>query len=129
MASIDLTRSSTYFTKHYRSVRAQQGRILSDDDHNENERIHDEDLRRSRVDLIGPAGTPNGGFLIANPAVKNGFIDFDIMPGTFYLGGHRLELETKETYQEQSDWLNMDNSAMIAPPSSGKRFDFIALEA
>src|ERR1700722_14101084 len=129
MATVDLTRSSTYFTKHYQSVRAQQGRILSDDDHNDNERIHSEDMRRSRVDIIGPAGTPDDGFLIANPVVLGGFINFDILPGTMYVGGNRLELETKETYQAQFDWLNMPASAMIAPPAAGTtRFDFVALE-
>jgi hypothetical protein len=129
MATIDLTRSSTYFTKHYQSVRAQQGRILSDDDHNDNERVHSEDMRRSRVDIIGPAGTPDDGFLIANPTLRNGFIDFDITPGTMYVGGNRLELETKETYQGQFDWLNMPASAMIPPPAAGKtRLDFVALE-
>jgi Family of unknown function (DUF6519) len=129
MATIDLTRSSTYFTKHYQSVRAQQGRVLSDDDHNDNERIHSEDMRRSRVDIIGSVGTPDDGFLIANPVVTGGFIDFDILPGTMYVGGNRLELETKETYQAQFDWLNMPASAMIAPPAAGStRFDFVALE-
>jgi hypothetical protein len=128
MATIDLTRSSTYFTKHYQSVRAQQGRILSDDDHNDNERIHGEDMRRSRVDIIGPAGSPDDGFLVSAPTVTNGFIDFDILPGTFYLGGNRLELEVKETYQAQPDWLNMPVSAMIKPPAAGVRLDFVVLE-
>jgi hypothetical protein len=128
MATIDLTRSSTYFTKHNVSVRAQQGRIFSDDDHNDNERIHSEDMRRSRVDIIGPAGSPDAGFLIANPGLRNGFIDFDVTPGTLYVGGNRLELETKGTYQGQFDWLNMPASAMIAPPAAGtERFDFVGM--
>src|SRR5258705_1915834 len=93
MSTNDLSRSATDHRKHYNSVRAQQGRVFVDDDHNENERLHIEHDRRSLVDIIGPAGTPDGGFLIANPRITGGFIDFDIDPGSFYLGGFRLELE------------------------------------
>ena len=83
MATIDLSRSATDFRKHYKSVRAQQGRVFVDDDHNENERLHGEDDRRARVDIIGPAGTPDSGFLISNPRVTGGKVDFDIAAGTF----------------------------------------------
>ena len=47
MATIDLSRSATDFRKHYKSVRAQQGRVFVDDDYNENERLHGEDDRRA----------------------------------------------------------------------------------
>ena len=44
----------------------QQGRVLLDDDYNEAERISDEDERRSRIAIIGPAGTSDDGFLVSN---------------------------------------------------------------
>src|SRR5579872_5407447 len=107
MATIDLSRSATEYRKHYAGVRAQQGRVFVDDDHNENERLHGEDERRARVDIIGPAGSPDNGFLTANPAIHNGHIDFDIEAGEFYLGGLRLDLEQTESFQVQSDWLEL----------------------
>jgi Family of unknown function (DUF6519) len=127
MATIDLSRSATDYRKHYTSVRAQMGRVLTDDDHNENERLHGEDMRRSRVDIIGPAGSPDDGFSIQNPRITGGRIDFDIEPGTFYLGGNRLTLENTEAFQVQSDWLNMgDADKPLAP--GGARFDLVYLE-
>lgn len=129
MATIDLSRSATDFRKHYKSVRAQQGRVFVDDDYNENERLHGEDERRSRVDIIGPAGTPDSGFLISNPRVTGGKIDFDIAAGTFYLGGLHLELDQLESFQVQSDWLQFSGASLPAPPAAGKRFDLIYLEA
>jgi hypothetical protein len=127
MATIDLSRSATDYRKHYSSVRSQMGRVLTDDDHNENERLHGEDMRRSRVDIIGPAGSPDDGFSIQNPVITGGRIDFDIVPGTFYLGGNRLTLENTEKFQVQSDWLNMgDADKPLAP--GGPRFDLVYLE-
>lgn len=129
MATIDLSRSATDFRKHFTSVRTQMGRVLTEDDHNDNERLHGEDERRSRVHIIGPAGSPDDGFSIKNPTVTGGKIDFDITPGTFYLGGHRLDLEQVERFQVQSDWVNMAPADMPAPPTTTPRFDLVYLEA
>src|SRR5437764_11968248 len=107
MATVDLSRFATNYRKHFTGARAQMGRILSDDDFNDNERLHGEEERRTRVDVIGPAGSPDKGFLIQNPTVTNGRINFDILPGTFYLGGNRLELEQIEQFQTQSAQVNM----------------------
>ena len=129
MATIDLSRSATDFRKHYKSVRAQQGRVFVDDDYNENERLHGEDDRRARVDIIGPAGTPDSGFLISNARVTGGKVDFDIAAGTFYLGGLHLELDQLERFQVQSDWLQFSGAALPTPPNAGKRFDLVYLES
>src|SRR5258708_39751591 len=127
MSTIDLSRSATDFRKHFTGVRAQMGRVLTDDDHNENERIHDEDMRRSRIDIIGPSGSPDDGFSIRNPVIAGTTIDFDIVAGTFYLCGNRLTLETDERFQLQSDWLNMDSSDMPIAPT-GARTDLVYLD-
>ncbi|MGA9772092.1 MAG: DUF6519 domain-containing protein [Blastocatellia bacterium] len=129
MATIDLSRSSTDFRKHYTSVRAQQGRVFVDDDHNENERLHVEAERRSRVDIIGPAGSPDDGFRISNPKITANKIDFDINTGTFYLGGLRLDMDKVETLQLQTDWLQFSGSNLPSPPGNGKRLDLVYLEA
>jgi hypothetical protein len=129
VATIDLSRVGTNYRKHFTSVRAQMGRILSDDDHNDNERIHGEDERITRVHVIGPAGSPDSGFLVQNPTVAaNGLIDFQIAPGTFYLGGNRLELEQAEQFQTQSDWVNMTIADRPAAPAGVSRFDLVYLE-
>jgi hypothetical protein len=105
MASFDISRVSFNPQKHYKSVRMQQGRVLTDDDWNENERIENDDRRRTIVDVIGPYGTPNDGFAISHLSISAGSLDFDIGPGTIYLGGLRLEMDSKETFMAQSDWL------------------------
>ncbi|QAA81844.1 hypothetical protein EI546_08985 [Aequorivita sp. H23M31] len=116
MGTFDISRINFDKTKHYSSVRMQQGRVLTDDDWNENERIEDEDFRESKVDIIGPYGTPDDGFLIKNPQFLEGdAIDFDINPGTIYLGGLRLELEAaKETFRTQKDWLQLNPNSYTA---------------
>ena len=63
----DLSRSAFDVSKHWSSLQAQQGRLLTDDDWNEADAIDKEDLRRTRAELIGASGSPDGGFLVANP--------------------------------------------------------------
>lgn len=129
MATNDISRSATDFRKHYKEVRAQQGRVFVDDDHNENERLHGEDERRSRVDIIGAAGSPDNGFLVSGLQVTSGNIDFEINPGTFYLGGLHLEMDHVEKFQAQSDFLQSSRAPVAAPGQFGTRFDLIYLEA
>ena len=68
--------------KHWSSVQVQQGRLLSDDDWNEADEITKEDLRRTRAQIIGPAGSPDDGFRVIKPRVTANGIDFDLLPGT-----------------------------------------------
>lgn len=124
MATVDLSRHATNFRKHFDSLRVKQGGILTDDDFNESERLDQEDERRTRVDVIGPAGTPNGGFLIGNPSAAGGALDFTIGAGTMYLGGLRLEMEAPETYRTQRDWLRVPP----IPVPAGPRTDLVYLE-
>ena len=105
MATGDISRNAFDPKKHYSGVRMQQGRVITDDDWNDNERIEDEDRRRARVDIIGPAGSPDDGFKIKNPTMNNGKINFQVSPGSFYLGGLRLEMEETGTFVTQKDWL------------------------
>jgi hypothetical protein len=118
----------------------QQGRVLTDDDWNENERIEDDDSRHSRVDIIGPFGSPDDGFKIkpfldglGQPIDLNsgGFVDFLIGAGTLYLGGLRLEMEADEAFRLQSDWLEQakDPDAALPPLNPNGQFDLVYIEA
>ena len=53
----------------------------------------------------------------------NGNLDFDLQAGTFYLGGHRLELADKQTYLNQLDQLQGD---LKTTPTAG-RVDMVYL--
>src|SRR4029453_11271817 len=112
MGTIDLSRAANDPAKRYRGARMQMGRVLTDDDFNENERIHDEMERRVLLDVIGAAGTPDDGFLVSNPTKNavNNKLDFVIGAGALYLGGHRLEANEDERFQLQSDWLQQADS-------------------
>lgn len=109
MATSDISRSAFNPKKHYTSVRMQQGRVLMDDDWNENERIHEVEDQKARTDIIGLHGSTDDGFLISDVVEipdqdGNSYIDFSIGKGTFYLEGKRIEVHEPESYRSQSDW-------------------------
>jgi hypothetical protein len=54
----DLTRSTFDPSDHFSAVRAQQGRVMLDADHNEQVDIQLHDTRQGRVDLLGGSGAP-----------------------------------------------------------------------
>jgi hypothetical protein len=122
----DLSRSAFYPSKHFSSVRAQQGRLLTDDDVNEGDAIDKEDMRRTRADVIGDSGSPNDGFKISQPIINAGHIDFSLAAGTIYAGGLRATLETPETYALQKDWLQQTATDRQAP--AAERIDLVYLE-
>lgn len=133
MATIDLSRHATDFRKHYTGVRMQQGRVLTDDDFNEHARLNAEDIRRTRLDTIGPVGSPDDGFLIADPEIDatTSLPTFTIKAGSFYLGGQRLTLEADEFYHLQKDWLQNGadpNDPILTVPAE-PQYDFAWLEA
>lgn len=131
MATIDLSRHATDFRKNYTGVRMQQGRVLTDDDFNEQARLDAEDTRRTRIDVIGPVGSPDDGYLITNPLIDaaTNRPTFTIKAGTFYLGGQRLTLDADEVYHLQKDWLQQGAVAgdRLTIPA-GERYDFAYLE-
>jgi hypothetical protein len=146
MSAKDISRFIFQPTKRYSSVRMQQGRVILDSDWNESERIDDEELRRTLVDLICAKGTSNDGFRISN--VRNADVhvpdgstvatyDFDIQNGSFYIGGLRFETTatpTPEHFLGQQDWLQVDEAAANLPPRpdnlpvGGERFDLVYLQ-
>lgn len=124
MPNIDISRDATDLRKHYDRVQMQQGRVLTDDDFNEAERLDAEESRRIRADVIGPAGSPDNGF-----ALKIVGTDLKLSAGTFYVGGLRLELEADESFNLQKDWLEQGsapNETLTAP--AGDQLDFVWME-
>ncbi len=134
MGTIDISRINFDAKKHYSGVKWQQGRVQLGADNNEQSDIMTEDERRSRVDIIGPFGSPDEGFKIAETPGLGGLIDggrinFTIKAGTLYLGGSRLELEEDETYRLQKDWLQQPDDLDEVPEFTGtERFDLVFLE-
>lgn len=127
MATFDISRVDFDPRKHYTSVRMQQGRVLLDDDWNENERIDKEQQRRTQIDIIGPYGSPDDGFKIQNPVITGGgLLDFTILPGTLYVGGLRLEQDAPETFLQQKDWLQHTPGPDTI---SVERYDLVIIEA
>ncbi len=139
MESNDISRVGSDPKKHYVGIRLQQGRVITDEDINENERITQEIDRRNQVQIIGSAATQNQGFGIQMPRIMPAdanhlteYIDFNICPGSFHLGGLRLELEKNEQYHLQKDWLQKeheDNVPLNLPNAGNERYDLVYLEA
>lgn len=124
MPNIDISRDANDQAQHYDRVFMQQGRVITDDDFNEAERLDAEDSRRVRVDVIGPAGSPDDGFRLKTVAGQ-----LTLSAGTFYVGGLRLELENDEPFNLQNDWLQQgSNPDESLTPPPGPQFDFVWLD-
>ena len=130
MGTFDISRINFDARKHYASARMQQGRVLTDDDWNEAKRIAEHERMESNIDIIGPYGTPDDGFKIDNLKTTGGLVDFEIKAGTVYLGGLKLDLDEKESFQLQKDWLQNKISGAKIPVLAGKeQYDLVYLEA
>jgi hypothetical protein len=133
MATVDLSREGTDFRKRYNGVRLQQGRLLTDDDFNDAMRLDAEGTRRTHLDVIGPYGSPDGGFLPVAPAASlapGSKVQFTISAGTLYLGGLRLQQAVPEEFDLQKDWLNFDPTLHQPDlPLAGTRTDLIYIAA
>jgi hypothetical protein len=104
--------------RHYRSVVMQQGRVTLEADWNEDDTIFGEELRHETLDIVGPAGTPDGGYQVLptgqKPAPPHPPFDFPVSAGTMYVGGVRLTLDGTDQYNNapvqyysnQPDWLD-----------------------
>ncbi|MEX0762674.1 MAG: DUF6519 domain-containing protein [Dehalococcoidia bacterium] len=126
MSTADISRHSFDPRKQYASVGMQQGRVILDDDWNENERISAEARRKALLDVVGVQGSPDDGFRISNATGSGGGLDFTIEPGAFYLGGIRLRLDRQERFRSQLNWLQQPAGGI--DPEHG-RIDAVYLEA
>lgn len=137
--------------QRYTGVRLQQGRVITDLDWNENERIAADRQQRLLSDLICGYGSTNEGFrpLSAKPAIARvpnadgtGLTDretYDITlkDGSFLLGGQlhawpEVDVDGKasQTFLVQDDWLQLTGTEVNALPDvpASDRSDLVYLE-
>jgi len=117
----DRARVSYDPTRHWRALVAQQGRVTVESDWNEEVAILDERDRLGTLDIVGPFGSPDGGYAVT--VVPGGGAggstagDLTVGPGILYLGGERLELDTPITYSTQPDWLDHSSDPLWVDPA------------
>lgn len=101
----DKSRETFVPTKHYSSVRLQQGRVLTDADWNEQSDIIEHRNETTSLDVIGPSGAPVGdpGFTISSGTFQSGVADLNISAGRMYVDGILCELDEPITYSTQPD--------------------------
>jgi hypothetical protein len=133
----DRARVSFDPTRKWRGPVAQQGRVTVEADLNEAVTIAAERDRLTTLDVVGRAGTPDGGYAVtatpagaAAPAIPG---DLQIGPGTLYLGGERLDLDQPVDYNDQPDWLDHSTDPLWVPPAvpsgTGTSYELVYLLA
>ncbi len=116
----DRARVSYDPSRKWRGVVAQQGRVTVEADWNEAAAIGEERDRQVTLDVVGPVGTPDGGYAVtAVPATGQAPAtgDLTIGPGTLYLRGERLDLDQPVTYSTQPDWLDCSTDPLWTTPA------------
>jgi Family of unknown function (DUF6519) len=98
----DRARISYDKTREYRSVVAQQGRVTLEADVNEEAVIASEALRYETIDIIGPTGTPDNGYLVSVDAGGN----LTVGPGIMYVGGWRMRFTQAVPVANQPEWID-----------------------
>jgi hypothetical protein len=109
----DRARVSYDPTRKWRGLVAQQGRVSVEADWNEAAAIDAERDRRTTLDVVGPFGTPDDGYLITPDDTG----DFTIGSGTLYVGGERLDLDGTVTYSTQPEWLDHSIDSLWQDPA------------
>jgi hypothetical protein len=101
----DRARISYDNRQQYRSVVMQQGRVTVEADWNEAQTIASEETRKEALDFVGAAGTPDNGYAIT---AKPNDYDFEIGPGSMYVGGMRAVRPHAGAYsrQQRSEWMD-----------------------
>jgi uncharacterized protein DUF6519 len=100
--SSDRARISYDPRQQYRSVVMQQGRVTLEADWNESQDIASEEGRAEALDVVGPSGTPDNGYAVSVPSGLAPF-DFEVGPGTMYVGGVRAFLPSAVDYSSQTE--------------------------
>jgi hypothetical protein len=109
----DRARVSYDPSRKWRGVIAQQGRVTVEADWNEAAMIGDERDRQVTLDVVGPVGTPDGGYTVtAHPEESEHPGRLTIGPGTLFVGGERLDLDEQVHYGAQPDWLDHSTDPM-----------------
>ena len=113
----DRARISFDRTREYRSLVAQQGRVTLEADVNEQAVIASEALRLETIDIIGPTGTPDDGYLVS----INASGQITVGPGIMYVGGWRMRFTQPVPIANQPEWIDQPSWDVIGtkqPPDS-----------
>jgi hypothetical protein len=105
----DRARVSHDPSRDYRAVVLQQGRVTLEADGNEASRIFEDGLRADVIDIVGPYGTPDDGYKVS--AAGAGFL---IGPGSYYLGGWRVQLAREMPLAPGPDALDLAAPTLAA---------------
>jgi hypothetical protein len=125
----DRARISYNGSQQYRAVVEQQGRVTLEADVNEAQQIFYEEMRSEALDFVGPAGTPDNGYEILLPGANLPNRDFEVRPGTMYVGGLRVHLPVPAagappiSYLHQPDWIDPPT-----PAASVREFVYLHLQ-
>lgn len=111
----DRARISYDKTREYRSVVSQQGRVTLEADVNEEVSIASEALRYETIDLIGPTGTPDNGYLVSVDAAG----DLIVGSGIMYVGGWRMRFAQPVNVLEQPEWIDQPPQAWTQTNKEG----------
>lgn len=121
----DITRNFADRAKQYAGLQRQQGRIPTDAEENAADEIARRSHETAFAEAICPLGSPDSGFKIGalNPAGP----DFEILAGSYYLGGTRIENRQTINYSAQANgnWLTKSTTDK---PAAGSKV-FVWLEA
>jgi hypothetical protein len=97
----DFTRDTFNPTKHFSRVLMQQGRVLLDEDWNEQVSITLYYLRSLAEDLVGEHGGRGDGFKIEGVTQTDGKLDFKIKQGYYYVKGWLCKNAEVQDYRKQ----------------------------
>jgi hypothetical protein len=111
----DRARISYDKTREYRSVVVQQGRVTLEADVNEQAVIASEALRYETIDIIGPTGTPDNGYLVSVNAGGNLIVG----PGIMYVGGWRMRFPQPVPVADQPEWIDQPPPAWTQNNNEG----------
>ena len=107
----DVARISFDSGRKYTDTVLQQGRVSLEAEENEQHAIDDAERLADLLDIIGPAGTPDNGYVVSD----GGGGDIDIGPGTMYVGGLRVTNSETIAYSAQPDWLDCNGDPLFTP--------------
>ena len=122
----DRARVSYDPSRKWRGVIAQQGRVTVEADWNEAATIGEERDRHVTLDVVGPVGTPDGGYAVTAVRATGEHSastpdHLTIGKGTLYLGGERLDLDEQVHYSTQPDWLDHSTDPLWKAPGLRRR--------
>jgi len=103
----DISRRFSDRNKLFAALQRQQGRIPTDAEEDSGDDMLRSAHEVSFAEAISPLGSPDDGFKIAlRPGDNTGF---DILAGSFYLAGNRIENPVKLDFKDQAkgNWLTM----------------------